>query len=294
MKRFLVVLLVLIFFPCSLCLAEINKELSKFIYEIPVMEGMEEYGTSEGRRLRYGEDGHFEYAVSTVVFRSKEGINLSATKIMDYYQNHFVSLGFRQWPNLKAPLTGRFNSPDLVTKGKAHIRSQGHISFWIPEQGNSITFWIEQRRDFDFRDSLPVLEKIEKSFSIVSNEYSFSFKTSKGHVSDWPDYLLNECFVERIIAKVVYQKSEGGDLGDDGSYRFYFSIFPTNAHAEQWQKRIIEKVREINPHPNYFKDGLAFIPFVIDNVAIEYKGEMYDKESIKFRDDLLKELKTIK
>ncbi|MCH7556942.1 MAG: hypothetical protein IIB56_05725 [Planctomycetes bacterium] len=288
-----ILLVILLLVNVPLCLGEINEELSRFIYALPVMEGMELVGTPENQKIQSG--ANIEIAIVIKVLNSKKGENISAEKISKYYYDHFVSLQFRPWQDATT-LTGRYQSPDLVTKGSAYIRSQGHIRYWIPKEGNTVTFCLYQRRDFDIRQSQETIDKISKAFEAAAKEFGYIVWVPPNiMVSDWPQYLENECFVDRIHTFVRYKETNRGrgDRGDDGSYMFYFSVFPTARHAEQWRGKIVEEVEKVQRYPNWFKDGLGLSPVVIKNIVIEYKGRGGDQSAPAFRKRLMEELDKI-
>ena len=132
------VIIILVLVNVGLCYGQDKETLSKFIYSLPVMEGMELIGKPEGDKSAIS--NNIEIAINAKVLQSKTGQNVSAEKIGKFYYDHFVSLKFRAWQKETA-LSGYYYAPDLVTQGDAHIRSQGHISFWILTEGNSITFY---------------------------------------------------------------------------------------------------------------------------------------------------------
>ena len=275
-----------------LCSGEINTDLSHFIYAIPVMEGTEWIGTPEEQKWTVGKG--IEGAVVIKVLSSKKGVNLSAEQISKYYRDHFVSRKFRPWPK-ESVLSGTYNAPDLVTKGNAYIRSQGHIQVWIPPDGNSITFCLYQRREFDVRECQGTIDKISKAFEAAAQEFGYTARMPANVTSsDWPEYLENECFVDRTFLSVRYKETDvTSERGDDGSFRFYLSVFPTAAHAGQWRDKIVEQVAKRKPYPNWFQDGLGFSPTVVENIVVEYKGESRDRSDPAFRKRLVEELKTV-
>jgi hypothetical protein len=275
-----------------LCLGENNKDLSRFIYALPVMEGMELVGTPENQKMKISD--FIETAIVIKVLNSKEGEDISAERIGKYYHDHFVSLQFNPWQDATA-LDGRYLAPRLKTKGSAYIWSQGYIRFWIPKEGNSITFCIYQRREFDIRQSQETIDEISRAFETAAKKsgYKLDVPRNKMAPSDWPKYLENECFVNNVIAFVRYKEIERSRVGigdDDGRYCFYFSVFPTTRHAKQWQHKIVEKVEKIHPYPNWFEDGLGIPPVVVENIVIEYKGRAGDKSDPEFQKRLIEEI----
>ncbi len=286
-------MVIVFFIGISSCFGEDNKDLSRFIYSIPIMDGMELVGKSAGEKSAISEN--IEIVTITKVLQNKTGQNIPVEKISKFYYDHFVSLKFRAWQKETA-LSGHYYAPDLVTQGNAYIRSQGHISFWIPKEGNSITFYLYQRRDFDIRKSQPLLDKIQAAFKIAAGALKYKVTILPHHtmVSDWPEYLENECFVDRIIVRVSYGEVSGmSDTGDNKSYSFYCSIFPTYEHAKQWRDKIIEEHNKIKTWPDWFVEGVGISPFVINNIVVEYKGEGFDKDDPEFGKRLLDELNKI-
>jgi len=264
----------------------INEELSQFLYEIPILEGMEG-GIVEQQRFPYGKDGSFEYTIYQKILRNKEGMNVSAETIFDFYKKHFLSKGFNAWSADLNFRGNRFQAPDLVTKGDAYIRSQGHISIYIPREGNFVSFWIDQRRDFDYQNSQALIDTLAEKMSSVSNSFGFEFMIHENmKVSDWPNYTANECFVERVISGIQYAQPERGSFSDDGSYRFYFSIFPTNEHARQWLNHLMSD----NESAHASSRCLGFKPMTVGNIVIEYKGDMHDIPNADLKDALVESL----
>ena len=203
----------------------------------------------------------------------------------------------------------------------AYIRSEGHISYWIPREGNFISFWIEQRRNFDLRNSEKQLAAISKTFREVSASLGISpvVKAHQGEavvhplpmgrtniaittrtpvdstvsqsrtISNPIGHLINECFVAGVTFSIQYATPQGGCVGDDGMYRFLFSIFPTERHAKQWLNRIEQSTRP-SSHPPV---GLGFAPMHIENVVIEYQRYIYDAPNAPLRDKLVKSLEKL-
>ncbi|OHB75985.1 MAG: hypothetical protein A2Z25_14930 [Planctomycetes bacterium RBG_16_55_9] len=290
-KNILLVILALMNIP--LCFGQNNEELSRFIYMLPVMEGMELIGKPENHKVKISD--FIEIAIVMKVLNSKEGKDISAEKISKYYYEHFTSLRFNPWQD-EAALTGRYQAPRLITKGSAYIWSQGHIRFWIPKEGNAITFCLYQRRDFDVRQSQETIDKISRAFETAAKKLGYEFQMSRNNMgSDWPMYLENECFVDSIVIRVKYKETEGGKVerDDDGYYRFYLSVFPTTQHAEQWRHKTIIEVEKVHRYPNWFEDGLGLSPMVVKNMVIEYKGEVRDQSDPVLRKQLIEELNKI-
>lgn len=278
----------------SMAFSEINESPSRFLYELPVLDGMEGE-IVEQQRLRYGKDGSFEYVIILKTLRSQEGLNISAEKIFDFYGKHLVSKGFKVWSSNPRSNRKRHQAPDLVTKGSANIRSNGHISVIVPEEGNFVTFWVEQRRDFDFKDSDPLLDRISERVKRVSDSFGFSFNVLEPHrieISDWPEYTSNECFVARIVSHIQYQPKVPGSLSDDGNYTFYYSIFPTAEHADQWRDRLLsnEKEKQIDSFPK----ALEFKAMSIGNIVVEYKQNWHDAQNVELEHALVDTLTELK
>ena len=292
-SKFIAIFLILV--NIGLCYGQDKENLSHFIYSIPIMDGLEQIGKPEGDKSAISEN--IEIAVTANVLQSKTGQNISAEKIGKFYYDHFTSLKFRAWQKETA-LSGHYYAPDTVTQGNAHIRSQGHISFWIPKEGNSITFYIYQRRDFNISKSLPLLDKIKAAFENTAGVFKYNVMVLPQYtmVSDWPEYLENECFVDRVIINVRYGEVETSgmrDMGDNKSYRFYCSIFPTYEHAKQWRDKIIEEHNRIKRWPDWFVEGVGMSPVVINNIVVEYKGGVGDKDDPEFGKKLLEEFNKI-
>jgi len=280
MKPIIILLLLL---PFTLAFGRINEDLSRFLYEIPILEGMEG-GIVEQQRLPYGKNGNFEYTIFQKILRNKEGISVSAETIFDFYKKHLLSKGFNAWSADLNFSGNRFQAPDLVTKGDAYIRSQGHISIYIPREGNFVSFWIDQRRDFDYRNSQTLIDTLTDKMGSVSDSFGFKFMVHENmEVSDWPEYTANECFVERVISGIQYAQPERGRFSDDGSYRFYFSIFPTDGHAEQWLNHLMSD----NESEHFASRSLGFKPMTVGNIVIEYKGNMHDIPNVDLKGALV-------
>jgi hypothetical protein len=287
------VILLLVNVP--LCTGQTNEELSHFIYALPIMEGMELVGSPEQEKMKISND--IEIAIITKVLNRNKGQNISAEKIGKFYYDHFVSLNFKPWQKENV-LSGRYLSPRLVTQGEAHIGSEGHVSFWIPKDGNSVTFYLYQRRTFNIRQSQSTIDRITSAFKSAAGEFGYSIVQPQSiMVSDWPIYLENECFVDRIIFSVnkgEISGDRGTSRGTNESYMFYLCIFPTVRHAEQWQNKTVEDVKKSSNYPNWFEDGLGISPIVIKNIVVEYRGKGGDKADVAFRKMLLEELEKIK
>ncbi len=294
MKRNIILAMVFIS-GVSVCYAEVNKDLSHFIYSLPIMKGMEIQGKTE--EVKYRISDNIEIAVITKVLQSKEGQNISAQKISKFYNDHFVSLDFRARQDASG-LSGTYGAPRLVTNGNASIRSEGRIGCWIPKDGNSVTFFIYQRRTFDIRKSKPLLDKIKAAFEIAADAFKYKFTELPDYtlVSDWPEYLENEYFVDRVLIQVGYEEvspESRRDIGDNKSYMFYCSVFPTFEHAQQWRNRIIEEHNRIQRWPDWFVEGVGMSPIVVKNIVVEYKGQGFDKDNPDFGKRLIDELKKI-
>ncbi len=268
----------------AFCSAEINTELSKMLYAIPAAPGMQMDRNEDSFKAPISSE--IEETVKQIVFRNKEETDVPALSIIAFYDSYLIPKGFKKWGKADS-LSSRYQAPSLVTKGNAYIWSQGQISYHVPQSGNFIVFWIEQRREFRVGDSAATIEKLEGIFSKVSNQSKFEYITPESiEVSDWDDYIENECFVDRVITTIKYGEPTPGCVGDDGAYMFYFSVFPTHAHAVQWRNRIIDEIKQKIPTPNYLKDGLALPPTVIDNIVVEYKGKGWDIANVKLKEQL--------
>ena len=85
-----VMALVLILVHAGLCFGQeqVEVSLSRFIYSIPVIEGMQPQGNSEQEMLPVGSGNDF--GIITKVFHSKEGSSISAAEISRFYYDHFT------------------------------------------------------------------------------------------------------------------------------------------------------------------------------------------------------------
>ncbi len=265
--------------------AAINDELSKMLYDIPAAPGMVMERKKESIEGMVGRD--IKTHVALFAFRNQKGINIPPSKIIEFYDNHFESKGFNKSGDSEE-LSSRYNAPSLVTKGKAYVWSQGHISYHVPEKGDFIAFWVEQRRSTDMRDSEDTIAKINNLFSNVSNKLGYKYSVPQNiWVGDIGKYIANECFVDRVISLIQHQKSEEGFMGDDGTYMFYFVVFPDHKYALQWRDKTIEDVKKRRPHPNYHEDGgLGLSPVVIDNIVVEYIGDVHDISNSALKEEL--------
>lgn len=286
--------LVLILVHAGLCFGQEQEEvsLSRFFYSIPVMEGMQPQGNTEQEMLPVGNGNDF--GIITKVFHSKEGSSISAAEINRFYYDHFASLQFRTWQDAEN-LSGRYMAPRIAINEDAHIFCQGHVSFWIPKEGNSITFFIHQQRQFNTQKSQPLLDTIKAVFDKVAAEFNYKPPVTPAYImiSDWPQYWENEYFVDRVVIGVSYGETASpnrGGTGDDQSYRFYCSVFPTAEHARQWRDKIIEDYTRIQHWPDGFKEGASMKPVAVKNIVVEYKGAGRDKDDPEFGRRLTEEL----
>lgn len=282
-------IIILLLLPFTLAFGRINEDLSQFLYEIPILEGMEGR-IVEQQRLPYGKDASFEYTIYLKTLRSKEGVTVSAETIFDFYKEHFLSKGFNAWSDELNLRGNRFQAPDLVTKGDAYIRSQGHISLYISKEGDFASLWIAQRRDFDYRNSQELIDMLKNGMSSASDSFGFEFRIFENmQVSDWPRYTANECFVKRVFVGIQYAPSGGGSFSDDGRYDFYFSIFPTPEHAAQWREHLIakRKSRHISSR------NLGFEPMTVGNIVIEYRSSWHDIPNLELKNSLVENLTEI-
>ncbi|NLW83425.1 MAG: hypothetical protein GXY41_03320 [Phycisphaerae bacterium] len=272
---------------------QIEANLSRFIYSIPVMEGMQQQGNAD--QVKYAIGKGIDVGVVTKVFHSKEGRHISAEEICQFYYDHFTSLEFRAWQE-PANLSGRYMAPRIAINKDAHIFCQGHISFWIPKEGNSVTFSMQQRRDFNIQKSQPLLDTINTAFEKVAAEFSYEppFTQANTMISDWPKYWENEYFVDRVVINLRYGETaspnRGGIGSDDQSFKFYCTILPTTEHAQQWRDKIIEDYTRIRRWPDWFEEGAAMEPVAVKNIVVEYKGETRDKDAPEFGKRLTEEL----
>ena len=90
---------------------QIEANLSRFIYSIPVMEGMQQQGNAD--QVKYAIGKGIDVGVVTKVFHSKEGRHISAEEICQFYYDHFTSLEFRAWQE-PANLSGRYMAPRIA------------------------------------------------------------------------------------------------------------------------------------------------------------------------------------
>ena len=288
--------MILVFFVgFSTCFGEVKEELSHFLYHVPVMEGMEIQGRPE--EVKNTISDNIEIAIITKVLHSKEGYNISSEEISKFYTDYFVSKGFRARQETSG-FSGTFGAPSVSTSGNAHIWSQGRIKYWIPKDGNSITFFIYQRRDFNIRESQPLLDKITAAFETAASEFKYKFTVLPDYttVSDWPVYLENECFVNRVLVEINYgeiEESRRTGFGDNKTYMIYFSVFPTPQHAQQWMDKLIEEHNKEQRWPDWYVSGLGMSPITIQNVVIEYRGKGNDKSNPDFRKKIMDELSKI-
>lgn len=278
--KFIIILLL----PFTLALGRINEDLSRFIYKIPIIEGMEGK-IVEQQRLPFGKDGSFEYTIHLKTLRSKEGVTIPAETIFDFYKEHFLSKGFNAWSDDLNFGGNRFQAPNLVTKGDAYIRSQGHISLYIPEEGNFASFWIDQRRDFDYRNSQELIDMLTNRMRSASDSLGFEFRVFENmQISDWPEYTANECFVKRVFVGIQYAQAERGSFSDDGRYTFFFTIFPTKNHAEQWRNHLMGE----NESKHIASENLGFKPMTVGSIVIEYRSSWHDIPNLELKNSLVK------
>jgi hypothetical protein len=269
--------------------AAINEELSKMLYDIPAMPGMVAERWEEYAECKLG-SGIKEHT-SLIVFRNTSDINIPASKIIEFYDRHFESKGFIKWGNSE-DLSGRYQGPSLVTKGKAYVWSQGHVTYHVPEKGDFIVFWIHQSRSTETTDSEDTIAKLIDAFSSVSNKFGYKFEVGRDYfTSDITEYLKNECFVERIFCFVKYKETKRSCVGDDGNYSFHLLVFPEHKYALQWKNTILENVKKSEPVFNYYEHrGLGFAPIVIDNIVVNYSGDIFDESNPALREELIQAL----
>ncbi len=270
------------------------------IYDIPLASGMEFERRKEGIRLPSGNNTKIlndsesrENIVYQIACRSKKGTRVPARELVRFYDQHFTALGFRKWGDEDA-LSGRYQAPSLVTKGEARVWTRGHISYHIPEGGDFIVFWIEQTREPDVLKSSEKIGKLRNAFSHAAKDSGFTYEMPENsEISDWDEYVINECFVHRFISYIDYKEEDVFSMGDDGNFRFYFTVFPTKDHAVQWRDRILQNIADRSPYPNYLRDGLALAPTVVDNIVVEYKGDTMDVQNPALKLSLVEALKRI-
>lgn len=246
---------------------------SRFLYEIPLMPGMKE-DRGEQLPIQNRADQGYEDTLEMIVLRAKEGQHIPADRIVAYYNDVFVKeKGFRQWHKGSDVLSGTFMPSVVNANGHARISSTGMVRFWVAAQGDFIVFWVQHRRDFDQTASVPLLEEIQTAFDAAASRAGLSLSPSRvTFSSDWPEYTRNEYFVGQRGLDVFYKEREQR-MGcmDNTHYRFTLSVFPTRAHAEQWQQRRLEGHGQRIP-----SKWFHFDPRVIRNVVVEYSKRLAD------------------
>ncbi|MHC4988934.1 MAG: hypothetical protein ACYTFX_10650, partial [Planctomycetota bacterium] len=99
-----------------------------------------------------------------------------------------------------------------------------------------------------------------------------------------------------INIRITYDEIEEASrscMSDNKNYRFCCSVFPTSEHARQWRDKIVEEHDTIRSSPDWFAKGVGMSPIVVENMVVEYKGEVNDKDDPEFSKRLLEELSKI-
>lgn len=288
MKR---IISILIFKVCVLtgCSDVIGEELAKYVFRIPPMEGMEEIRSSAYNKVPLGKNADF--AVIVKCYKVQPSVHISAKTIGKFYHNRFTSVGLIPWQQ-EDSLACKFIVPSIIKKGDAYVCNQGTIMYWIPEEGNFITFYIEQRRNYFIGETDGILSSIIRVFEECALDYGLTVQKPENiTISDWPTYYENESYVDQIVILVQYKEADGGCRGDDGNYMFRLSVYANTLFAEQKYRDISSEDPNKKAHDLPLKTGLSFPAIVIRNIIIEYTGDLLDEPNPEYTDCVLSKLK---
>lgn len=278
MKRLFAILPATITLAAGYCTR--SEEVAKYAFRIPTLEGMAELGPPVFDKYSTGKS--MVFATITKCFHALPGVHIPAGTISSFYHDHFVSLGLIPWQE-RDSLTGRFVLPSTVLKGEAHVCSRGMIAYWVPTNGDFVCFNIQQTRDYTIGSSDVLLRSIISAFESAAKDFGFNIsQPSNITVSDWPTYYENESFVDDRVLFVQYKNPGFGCMDDDGNYMFRLSVYANSKCAEQQFYDMSGGKPSSRDDAATPKIGLVFPPIVINNVVVQYMGDLLDEPNLEF------------